>query len=54
MEVCFYNVISYKFCQSSHISNEIKKEILTVYPCVLGETYVKFLKEKRTKIKKQI
>ena len=27
-----FNVISYKFGQSNHMSNEIKKDIVTVYP----------------------
>ena len=45
-----FNVISYKFCQSNHISKNYlsKKEMLTVYPYIVWGTCVKFFKEKST------
>ena len=33
-ERLLFNLINYKFCQSNHKSNEITKEILTVYPYI--------------------
>ena len=33
-ESLIFNLINYKFCQSNHKSNEITKEILTVYPYI--------------------
>ena len=46
-----FNVISYKFCKSKHTSNQIKKDILKVYPYILFEELVLSSRKKKVQTK---